>query len=334
MRIISCASYYGSGSSAITDLLAEYDSCASLADYEFRFMQDPGGIADLEFALVENHHRHNSGHALKKYKQIVEFLGNPRLKKYEHYFNNQWKSISNDYINELTEFTYTGYWHQDVIDKGRWFHFRKRAVNKLLKKTIWRNQPDRSLNELPHEITYCSYPTEKKFLLATKKYIERLFDVANTQKKKNIMVDQIVPATNLNRYIRYFNDIKVFVVDRDPRDIYLLEKYIWKGRVIPTESVDKYCQWFEFTRRHRKSENYNSDNIMYVQFEDLVYKYEEMVVKIENWLGLTSEEHDNPRTSFDPGISIKNTKLWERLKGVEEEVAFIEKALPNYLYKY
>ena len=72
MRFITCASYYGSGSSAITDLISEYQSVYSFTNEEFRFVQDPDGISDLEFQLVENFNRHNSGHALKRYKRLVE----------------------------------------------------------------------------------------------------------------------------------------------------------------------------------------------------------------------------------------------------------------------
>ena len=73
MRIISCASYYGSGSSAITDLISEYEDVFSLTNEEFRFVQDPNGISDLEYNLVENFNRHNSGWALKQYKKKVDF---------------------------------------------------------------------------------------------------------------------------------------------------------------------------------------------------------------------------------------------------------------------
>ena len=52
MKIISCASYYGSGSSAITDLISEYNSVFSLSTEEFSFVQDPDGISDLEYNLL------------------------------------------------------------------------------------------------------------------------------------------------------------------------------------------------------------------------------------------------------------------------------------------
>lgn len=335
MRIVTCASYYGTGSSAITDLLSEYDNFKSLGDYEFRFIQDPGGICDLEYNIVENHHRHNSGNALKIYKKNVDFLsGNKFVKKYEPFFNYKWKKYSYDYIDELTEVKYNGYWHQDVINRGSLFYTYKRVLNKILKKTIWRNNKEKSLNELPNEITLCANPSKEVFLNATRKYIERLFKEANLENKENVMVDQIVPPSNLKRYTRYFNNIKVFVVDRDPRDIYLLEKYIWKGRVIPTESVEIFCDWFINTRKHRETEVYSQDDVMFVQFENLVYNYEQTVKKIENWLGLDSESHIRKKAKFDPKKSIENTRLWRNIKECQNDIMYIEEKLSEYIFSY
>ena len=114
MKIITCASYYGTGSSAVTDLINECDNVHFLGDYEFRFVQDPDGIKDLEYNLVINNHRHNSGYAIKRYERNVEFLnGNVFIKKYNRYFGNKWKELSNRYIKDLVDVEYKGYWHQD-----------------------------------------------------------------------------------------------------------------------------------------------------------------------------------------------------------------------------
>jgi hypothetical protein len=87
-RIITCAGYYGTGSSAIIDYLTEFEDCFSMSNYEFRFLQDPEGISDLEFNLVSNHNRHNSGHALKKYQKLVDYYsGNKIIKKYLPNYN-------------------------------------------------------------------------------------------------------------------------------------------------------------------------------------------------------------------------------------------------------
>lgn len=334
MRILTCASYYGTGSSAITDLLSEYECCKSMSEYEFRFVQDPEGISDLEYNLVENHHRHNSGHALKRYKKKVDFLAGGRIiKKYEPFFYYHWKEYSYEYIDKLTEFAYKGYWHQDVIDKGQVFYFIKRLYNKILQKTIWINQKDRSLNEMKNEVTLCSAPSEEQFLELTRTYIDKLFSVANPEKKRNIIVDQIVPPSNIDRYLRYFNDIKVFVVDRDPRDIYLLEKYIWKGKVIPTENVELFCKWYKYTRKHRNKEEYDKKRVIFIQFEDLIYHYSDTVTRIEKWLGLDPRLHIDKMKYLNPDKSINNTRLWEKIKGIDDEIKQIESNLKDYLYE-
>ena len=94
-NIVTVASYYGSGSSAVTDYVSEFDNVKSLTSYEFRFIQDPDGVAELEYNLVENFNRHNSGHALKRYKKLVDYYGKHLfVKRYENYFDNKWKEIS------------------------------------------------------------------------------------------------------------------------------------------------------------------------------------------------------------------------------------------------
>ena len=333
MRFISCASYYGSGSSAITDFVSEFDPVYSFTDEEFRFVQDPDGISDLEYNLVENFNRHNSGHAIKRYKKLVGFYcGNIFGRKYEKFFHGNWKKYSDMYISELTDFTYHGWWQYDLMDKGDFFYFRKRILNKILKKTIWRKQPERTLNTMKNEITYCSHPSQKKFLKCTQTYIENLF--SSVCKEKNIvMVDQIVPPTNLNRYLRYFKDIKVFIVDRDPRDIFVLEKYIWKDGVIPT-NVEEFCKWYKYTRKHRKTEHFDEDKVCFIQFEDMIYKYDETAKKIERWLEFKSDEHNRKKQYFDPDRSIKNTLTWKKNKCDLMEIRYIENELKEYLYDF
>lgn len=334
MRLITCASYYGTGSSAITDYISEFDKCYSLGDYEFRFIQDPEGICDLEYNLIDNHHRHNSGHSLKRFKRLVDFnAGNKFVKKYEPFFNNKWKVISYEYIEQLTDFSQIGYWHQDVIDRGYFFYFRKRLFNKVLVQTIWRNK-ERGLIELPKEITLYSRPSKEKFINLTRDYLEKLFKEANKEGKDDLMVDQLVPPSNLSRYLEYFKDIKVFVVDRDPRDLYLLEKCIWKGRIIPVETPELFVKWYKYTREHRKYEDYDFDKVMVVQFEDLVYKYEQTTEKIKVWLGYNDKNHINKNKYLVPEKSKKNTKLWEKYPEYQEDIKYIETELKDVLYNY
>lgn len=163
-------------------------------------------------------------------------------------------------------------------------------------------------------------------------YIEDLFSSV-CRGAHTIMVDQIVPPTNLNRYLRYFNDIKVFVVDRDPRDIFVLEKYVWKDGVIPSD-VEEFCKWFKYTRAHRKTERFDNDRICFIQFEDMIYKYEETTKKIADWLGFELNEQTKKKQYFDPNRSINNTCTWKRVKCNPAEIKYIEKELNEYLYSF
>lgn len=331
MKLITCASYYGTGSSAVTDFVSEFDDVHSFTDEEFRFVQDPEGISDLEYNLVENYNRHNSGHALKRYKRLVDFYsGNRIFKRYEGFFHGNWKKYSYEYIDKLTSFSYRGWWQYDLMDRGKFFYFRKRILNKLLHLTIWRNKPDRQLNTMKKEVTLGTHPTENYFIESTKEYIENLFSSVS-EGLPMVMVDQIVPPTNLKRYLRYFKDIKVVVVDRDPRDIFVLDKYVWKDGAIPND-VDVFCKWFKMTREHRKTDVLETENTTFLKFEDMIFNYEETSRRLVSFLGLDESRHSKKKIIFNPDVSIKNTRTWERVECDPEEIKVIEKQLADYLY--
>lgn len=335
MRFISCASYYGTGSSAITDYVSEFDTVFSFTDEEFRFIQDPDGISDLEFNLLECFNRHNSGHALKRYKRLVDFYcGNALGGKYSNFFGDKWREYSYKYIDALTDFTYRGWWQYDLYDRGEWFYFRKRIGNKILHQTIWKNKPDRQLNTMKNEITYCSHPSEEKFLCCTRDYIHDLFQSVLPGEKEILMVDQLVPPMNLPRYLRYFkDDIKVIVVDRDPRDVFVLDKYVWKDGIIPNDA-ETFIKWFKYTRSHRKTENLNNEHVKFIRFEDLIYKYAETTKTIRDWLGLDESDHKTPKKYFDPKVSINNTQTWKKYPQSNSEIELIQESLVEYLYAF
>lgn len=182
-------------------------------------------------------------------------------------------------------------------------------------------------------VTLASHPTEEKFLQCTKNYTNELMKAANLENKPFIVVDQLLPSSNIERHMRYFNDIRVFVVDRDPRDLYLLGKYEWKDGIIP-DNVELFCKWYKYARSTRKEENWNNDHIMFIQFEDLIYKYEETTDKIKKWLNLSDDLHIKPKCYFNPNISIKNTRYWEQHPKYKEEADQIEKNLHEYIYDY
>ena len=79
--------------------------------------------------------------------------------------------------------------------------------------------------------------------------------------------------------------------------------------------------------------NQTKDNrILYVNFEDLCYKYEETKALVESFIG----ESANNRTCkiFDASVSIKNTQLFNMYTQYKNEIETIEEELSEYLYIY
>ena len=79
---------------------------------------------------------------------------------------------------------------------------------------------------------------EDKFFYITRKLFDRLSAELNTDgKAEYIVMDQLVPPFSTSRYLNYFTNLKIIVIDRDPRDLYLLNKLFWNEGWIPSDDV-------------------------------------------------------------------------------------------------
>lgn len=335
MRVFTCTGFYGTGSSAVTDFFSDCKGVECRGEYEIRLLHDPYGVSDLEYNLVENPNRHNTSNSIKKFKWTVDFLsGSWWNRRYEDYFNGQFKTLSYEYIDSICKFKYNGKWHYDIIERGYWFWFINRLYNKFFSilKNIFHRQNEVNHNLLPKdEKAYAGISDEAEFLKCTKNYTRKLLSTICKSDSEILFVDQLVPPSNFKRYCRYVDDLTIFVVDRDPRDLYLLEKVVWKGNIIPCYDPKVFCDWFLWTRSMYESSE-KSDNVIKVQFEDLIYKYDETVSILLDFARIDKSDYN--MNHFNPSKSIKNTKLWERYPEYKDDIAIIEKELSEYLYKY
>lgn len=330
MKIITCASFYASGSSALTDLVAEYEGVCDLTDYEFRFLHDIDGVSDLEYQLVDCHNRHNAGHALKRFERLSRFnAGTFFNSRYEPFFNNQYMKLTKEYINNLTDFKFKGWWFYDLYDKGRFFYYTKQMQQRIISKL-----PGEHKGILAKEETYCSHPSREKFLKCTREYVSKLMHAANSENMPYLEIDQIVPSQNLNKILRYFSDeICVFIVDRDPRDVYALEHLYLHERICPSQDVNEFCDWYLYTHKSGNPEEYDKNVVRRLQFEDLIYNYERVLPDIERFIGLDSSQHKNQYSKLNPLRSVHNTQIWKG-KGIDKDIEIIQNRLGEYLYDF
>lgn len=328
MKKVTCVGYHDTGSSVVDDLFREFPCFAQGGvDKECRFLQDPDGVADLEFNLVENPHRLNSGFALKRFRIMAQ--ENHRV--YEKIFGKSWMRHVDEYIADITKLKYKGYWHGDIWllkPMVKNFHWFLRGVNKILPKPIakpyW-------YNYFPNLETYHCCITEEEFLVKTRKFMETLCAELAEKGVEYILLDQLVHPNNVSRYLRYVDDLKVVIVDRDPRDIYI-EEMRYKEHILPTEP-HTFCEVYRDSRKN--THNYeNPDVVLRINFEDMIYHYDESISKVCNFVGVDFSQHKYPKKYFNPEVSIKNTRFWEKYPEFRGAVEIIEKELPEFLYRY
>lgn len=140
---------------------------------------------------------------------------------------------------------------------------------------------------------------------------------------------------NIYRAENYFDDrMECFVVNRDPRDVFILNKYIWTrdGEPVPFPTdVGEFCGYYKRVRSVEKK--YNNTHIHVVQFEDLIYKYDETVERIMDILGVDKTKHIEKKQNFNPDKSINNTQLFNK-EAYKSEAEVIEEELKEYIYDF
>lgn len=344
MKIVTNASYYGTGSSVITDLLGEYKGIKSLSsEFECRIAYDMFGLSDLEYFISENNHRHNSSVAINMFRRLCGIYGlnkYTRLENYPAYLGENFSQKVDDYLNKIIIDSFSGGAHTDIYMKSDLEIFcikvKDYLYNKFHKYKISVDDASwaaKGITPYEKEVKKCIYNItfpKDHFLQYTKEFTRSLFSQYDDGETSYLMVDQLVPPSNTMRYTRYFDDIKVFCVDRDPRDIYYNEKKFWHGGVAPTDS-EKFVKWFKATRAHRTFEKDDTNVVMRLQFEDLIFNYENSLAKIEAFLGIESCNHVEPFTRFNPDKSKNNVGRWKNDSSIVDEIVILEKELQDYL---
>ena len=328
MKKITCVGYHATGAGVIDDLFREFDN-VSQGHYEAecRVLHDADGISDLEYHLVENPHR------LKTEVAIERFLRYARENKreYEKTFGKEWIPLCEEYIDSIIKFRYKG-WHdrckkeRSVIDRGE--YIIKKIQNRLwppkFRHPTW-------YDYFPKEMCYHARLTDDVFLDKTLLFTEKLCNlIPHNEKTDYILVDQMIPGDNPERYFRYVKDLKAIVVDRDPRDLYI-HHIIHRDHVLPVDPY-QFCVHYQDIRIKRG--NIDPSKVLYVTFENMIYHYDEMVQKVIDFIEISPSHHVSPKTHFVPSRSINGTKLWEKYPQYINAVREIEKELPEYLHDY
>ena len=332
-RVIVPTGYMGSGSSAITDLLCGIEGFdVSRSTFEFVFLHCPNGVFDLEDKLLIGNNAVRSDEALHSFSKTMQQLYNKRywwVGHYNQYIGEEFWNKTQEYINEIKNFTLEYYWYyQENVETKM---IPRLILNKILKKIPGMKKYEKKA--LTYSPMWISYIQPEEFYKISQKYIYSLFEIMG-KNENNIDLDQLLLPFNLFRFEKYFkNDVEVFVVERDPRDVFIMNKYYWSKSNEPVPYPTDVEQFCEFYKRLREMERpCVHSQIHRIHFEDLVYDYENTVKAIFDILDIDFEKQH--KTKFDPSKSINNTQLFLQNEIYKEECKIIEKRLEQYLYSF
>lgn len=337
-KVIIPTGYMGSGSSAVTDLLREFRGFESFDEsfngsFEYVFLHCPDGLFDLEDKLLVGNNALRSDEAIHKFERCMKDLYQHRfwwVGNYKKYLHSDFMKITEEYIKKIVQYYPSEYWYMQ--QKYGYLDLLKLCFRKL----VFHISLGKIKLKLPLKWSQMklSLIEPKKFYEISREYLNSVFDCLGIR-DKNLILDQLLLPHNLWRMDNYFNEnVECFVVERDPRDVFILNKYLWTKQDVslpyPTDAR-VYCEFYKRLRNiEKKTDN---PHIHRIYFEDLVYNYEESIQKICKALSVKPSDHIEMYKYFDPKISIKNTQLF-RSKNYEEEIQLIENKLAEYLYEF
>lgn len=331
LNTIAVASFMGSGSSAAIDLLREYENvnCPN-GSYEYVYLYCPNGLFDLEDKLLLNNNALRSDEALRTFETAMqELFGNEHwwFASYKTKVTPNFMELVNEFVDSIS-YQIKGYWydHQKVsANRQRWAY--------ILKKL---GRPAASVSRKYHDEMRLSYPSDDDFFEAASKFVEKtLLGIARDDNEKTLLVDQLLLPHNFYRKDNYFSRdrLKVILVIRDPRDVFILNKYYWRpaGEPIPySDDVSLFCKQYRSVRSSVLP--YDACNVLEINFEDLVLDHQNSLTAIEGFCGPWLGEHTKQGKYFKPEESARNICVYRDKKEYEEEAAIIESQLSEYLY--
>lgn len=327
--IIGTCGFGATGSSAVTDYLSEFDCVQVLDNIEFTWVSGQDGLIDLDYHLNHPHSRTaDSILAIDRFKKKVE--SKVRLYRKSGRIDPEvFRASAEKFLDSITQLKWDWYigspkgligtYVAGALMKRRLIPAMERKLGHRIK--CWPME----------EVSFSVRPSN--FDEAAKLHVKELLTAFGADFSKAIALDQPFSGDNPQACFKFFEDPYAIVVERDPRDLYVFgnTKLIGMTHFMPIQPVEDFVTYY---RAIRDGQPYKEPNerILLVQFEDMIYRYDETMARIRAFLHLP--ENPRPKSVFDPAISMPNTQIWKRFPEFAEDVKYIERELKEYLYDF
>ena len=321
-NLIFIAGLGSTGSSAVCDLLSEYDGILCPKD-EWRIWVDPDGLLDLLNNLSNESTIFTHNIALKRYYALVNKLINARFGSYSNLKLPKW--IKRTYSRLTAEINkkfdvseYRGLWYGE---SNKLFSIANFRFNRILWKYKYINHKIYSIkfnnNDVTHEIG---------------DYFQKIiFEEINNENITTVGVNENFSILRTSDLFKLHKNTKIILVIRNPLDVYADSLRV--GWLAMPYNIDKFIV-FQNNLYKQLTKIYNSHSkcIHLIRFEDLCKNYDHELNKLKNFLPDTLIAQKNK--IFDPNISIKNIDQWQRyspwIKKYEKNFSEYKKFVNNY----
>lgn len=327
--IIGACGFGSTGSSVVTDYLKEYGHIAVKDDLEFTWVSRTDGLIDLERAVMNPHNRTgDSIVAIRRFEAMAKRA--ERIYERHGLSRERFRELTSRFIDAITMVKW--YWYDNSMEygynlKSLLYYIMKRKVIPMLERRAGHYVKCWPLKEVKLSVRPSNFHDEATRLL------DGMLKGMGLDPDGTVALDQPFSGNNPQACFPFYRDPYAVVVDRDPRDNYVFARTRMLGRFhyMPINRVEDFIAYY---RALRKDQPYLKDDprILRIRFEDMVYEYDSTTKALRDFLRLP--ENPRPKSVFDPDLSIANTQVFRRFPQFSEDVAKIEKELPEYLFDF
>lgn len=335
-KIIGTTSFGGTGGSAVTNILEEYSSkIGSLSGGStFECKVFSATLFNLEIAL-RNQLFVNEAIKNLQYHAVCAIKDNNYTNNFD---SKSFIKLTDEYINNVVDHWYGGIffdkeyilldnYEKKQIEKTKvLFEYLFKNNYQLYEPYYWRPSFEPSATQYFGSFT-------DRFYKMTQEYTSKVFDLVPSS-TTFILVDSLFRPESVIHELNYFKDAQCTIVDRDPRDLYIINKVHWGQLWLPTWSVDTFIKWFKTYRSCNERNRTHRNEILQLQFEQLIYEYDNSIKKIQDFFNLKDSDHIRKGKIFIPEKSKLNTQQFRKYPQYRKDIEKIEKELFEFCYPY
>jgi hypothetical protein len=314
--------------SNVANFLKEFDENIVLDKKIFGIPYFPDGLDDLSYYLHKGcSDWSGSIVAIERFKRLFnDFINNNNYKS-------ELEAITKEYMNHIVQARWYGLCYSARI---LYPSLNNIVINKLLGRLLRiffkiEKIIKHEINIYPlHKLNYSVNPDN--FYEISKKYINELLICMGKVENKNIVLIQPFSLINPKDSFKYFDKPKAIIIDRDPRDLYILLKnnHLYQEfNHIPVDTVENFVLFYRYLKQNIK---YFCENqiVLNIQFEDMIYEYDKTKKRMADFLELT--KHSKPNYYFTPTDYVNEMLPNISYTNYKKEICYIEKELNEYLW--